>query len=281
MAKIPLLQSDMRAACSDLEPKTPTDLLFGDGASIEQALDAFEQALLSLASGVCTKRMALERMKKMTSAPEPTIFMGDEKEEDDDDCLAQEMELDEPKFDSMEACYKVLFELIDSRTCPPLCKTLSPCVARTCQHLLPASCLLTLDPPPRTSLDVLIKMLDELPPGEANVDVPATSSDDAEAIGRMSRPAHILGELDGQFLPSLCSPGIPLPSQVLSFHDCECPASALLPVHAPAKGAPLSLTCPCGYGSIESTPSPACRGARRHPPPPSPLRDLAGSSHAL
>jgi hypothetical protein len=113
----------MRAACSDLGPQVPTDLIVGDGASIEQALDAFEEALLSLASNMCTKRMAIEKMQKMTSgAPEPAMNVDD----DDDGNLTEDMELDEPKFDSMEACYKVLFELIDSEPCPLHLRALLP-----------------------------------------------------------------------------------------------------------------------------------------------------------
>jgi hypothetical protein len=113
----------MRAACSDLGPQVPTDLLVGDGASIEQALHAFEEALLSLASGMCTKRMAIEKMQKMTSgATEPAINI----DGDEDDYLTQDMELDEPEFDSIEACYKVLFELIDSEPCPLYLRALLP-----------------------------------------------------------------------------------------------------------------------------------------------------------
>lgn len=58
-------------------------------------------------------------------------------------------------------------------------------------------------PKTSTSPDILIKMLDGLPTGDADVDVPAIRIDDAEAVGRMSRPAHILGEFYARFLPPL------------------------------------------------------------------------------
>ena len=62
---------------------------------------------------------------------------------------------------------------------------------------------MTCMPKTSTSPDILIKMLDGLPTGDADVDVPAISIDDAEAVGRMSRPAHILGEFDARFPPPL------------------------------------------------------------------------------
>lgn len=40
----------------------------------------------------------------------------------------------------------------------------------------------------------MIEIIDQLPPGEATIDVPSTKGLDAGHIGVMQRPNHILGE---------------------------------------------------------------------------------------
>lgn len=112
-------------ACKD-PPKAPTALIFGDGSSIEEAILAFDTMLYSLAIGVCAKNMALARLQALQDLPEPVVFMADDEGDD--------TSKDEPEFDSMEACYRVLFKLIDgdlptreSRAIVPLVKhVLSP-----------------------------------------------------------------------------------------------------------------------------------------------------------
>jgi hypothetical protein len=137
-------QSSQLGACSELA-RQPSRVLLGDEESIEDALEAFDEVLLSTAVSSCTKRKSLEilqsrlfKMSKLLKSTDVSIF-------DDYDSNSSPPDTDDyptfirPVFDAMDACYKVMFELIDGESSPhsklPLPFALL-CILSLCIHLL-------------------------------------------------------------------------------------------------------------------------------------------------